>query len=104
MKTLPDEVRPYQRTPVFTETTVPAGLLRAHTTKAGTWGRILVLEGRLRYRILSPAVEEVLLTPERFGVVEPQVPHEVAPDGPVKFLVEFLRVPEPKAQGQARAG
>src|SRR5690606_311089 len=58
MKTLPDAVRPYRRTPVFTEATVPAALLRAHTTKAGTWGRILVLEGRLRYRILSPRSEE----------------------------------------------
>lgn len=100
MKTLPDEVRPYRRTPVFTETTVPAALLRAHTTKAGTWGRILVLEGRLRYRILSPAVEDILLTPERFGVVEPQVPHEVAPDGPVKFCVEFLRASEPENPGK----
>ena len=94
MKTLPANLRPYQRTPEFTETTVPAGLLKQHTTKAGTWGKILVLEGRLRYRILAPAPEEILLTPERFGVVEPQVPHEVSPDGPVRFLVEFHRVPD----------
>ena len=96
MKSLPDDVQPCRRTPVFTETTVPTGLLKAHTTKADTWARILVLEGRLRYRILAPTVEEVLLTPEEFGVVEPQVPHEVSPDGPVKFCVEFYRAPGPK--------
>ncbi|MFZ0494390.1 MAG: DUF1971 domain-containing protein, partial [Methylocella sp.] len=28
----------YRRTPVFTRETVPAGLLRSHRTKAGTWG------------------------------------------------------------------
>ena len=95
MKTLPADVRPYQRTPEFTEATVPAGLLREHTTKAGTWGKIVVLEGRLRYRILAPEPTEVLLSPERFGVVEPQVPHEVAPEGPVRFYVEFHRVPAP---------
>jgi tellurite resistance-related uncharacterized protein len=94
MKTLPENVRPYQRTAVFTETTVPAGLLREHSTKAGTWGRIQVLEGRLWYRILAPEVEEVLLTPERHGVVEPQVPHEVRPEGQVKFFVEFHRAAE----------
>lgn len=93
VKTLPDDVQPYQRTPEFTEASVPPGLLREHTTKAGTWGKIVVLEGRLRYRILSPEPSEILLTPERFGVVEPQVPHEVAPDGPVRFFVEFHRVP-----------
>lgn len=94
MKTLPADVQPYQRTPVFTETTVPAGLLRQHTTKAGIWGKIVVLEGHLRYRILAPEPVEVLLSPERFGVVEPQVPHEVSPEGPVRFYVEFHRVSE----------
>lgn len=92
MKTLPEDVRPYQRTPEFTEASVPAGLLKQHSTKAGTWGKIQVLEGRLWYRILAPEAEEILLTPERFGVVEPQVPHEVCPDGPVRFYVEFHRV------------
>lgn len=94
MKTLPADVQPYQRTPVFTQATVPAGLLRQHTTKAGTWGKIVVLEGRLRYRILAPEPVEILLSPERFGVVEPQVPHQVSPEGPVRFYVEFHRVPE----------
>ena len=92
MKTLPQDARPYRRTPEFTEASVPAGLLKQHSTKAGTWGKIQVLEGRLRYRILAPEPEEILLTPERFGVVEPQVPHEVCPDGPVRFYVEFHRV------------
>ena len=35
-----------------------------------------------------------MLTPERPGVVEPEVAHEVEPLGPVRFLVEFLRSPE----------
>lgn len=91
MKSLPANAVAYKRTAEFTETTVPAGLLRSHTTKAGTWGRIHVVAGRLRYRILEPAVEEIDLTPEREGVVEPEVPHEVEPLGTVRFFVEFLR-------------
>lgn len=94
MKSLPEDATPYQRTPEFTDQSVPAGLLRRHDTKAGVWGRICVLEGRLRYRILEPALEEHVLEPGRDGVVEPRVPHEVEPIGAVRFYVEFLRRPE----------
>ncbi|NEX91748.1 DUF1971 domain-containing protein [Caulobacter sp. 17J65-9] len=91
---LPDDVVPYKRTPDFTETTVPVGLLRAHATKAGAWGLIHVLEGRLAYRISDPGrpAEECVLTPEgEPGVVEPTVLHEVEPLGRVRFYVEFHR-------------
>jgi len=93
MKSLPPDVAPYKQTPEFTDATVPAGLRRRHTTAAGVWGRIVVSTGSLRYRILEPAVEELVLTPDRYGVVEPGVPHEVEPLGPVAFHVEFLRTP-----------
>ena len=90
MKSLPDGVRAYKRTAEFDAASVPVGLLRAHRTKAGVWGRIRVLEGELVYRILEPALEEHVLAPGRDGVVEPQVSHEVEPRGAVRFFVEFL--------------
>ena len=91
MKNLPTDAKEYKRTPDFTEETVPKGLLKSHTTKAGTWGKIVVEEGKLLFRILEPEIEEVELSPEKFGVVEPQVPHEVKPLGKVKFHVEFMK-------------
>lgn len=91
MKSLPADVVAYKRTAEFTEETVPAGLLKSHSTKAAVWGRICILSGRLRYRILEPTVEEHELTPENGGVVEPEVRHEVEPMGEVRFFVEFLR-------------
>lgn len=94
MAALPPDARPYRRTDVFTETSTPAGLLKAHATKAGAWGLIHVLEGRLRYRItdLRRPASEMVLTPEGApGVVEPTVLHEVEPLGPVRFYVEFHR-------------
>ena len=42
---------------------------------------------------LKKALEEVVLSPDRFGVVEPTVLHEVAPQGKVSFHVEFYREP-----------
>ena len=93
MKTLPHTAVTYQRTPDFTERYVPAGLLRNHNTKAGVWGRIVVSEGSLLYRIFGVDAEERVLHPAQDGVVEPGVLHEVALLGPVRFHVEFLRVP-----------
>lgn len=91
MKVLPPNLVAYQRTREFSETTVPAALRRSHTTKPGVWGRICVLQGSLRYRILEPYPEEHVLSPEQPGVVEPEIPHEVEPLGEVRFFVEFLR-------------
>ncbi len=82
----------YRSTPVFTEETVPPGLLRSHRTAPGTWGLIRVLEGRLLYRVLDPHSERVLDHSGAPGLVEPGVLHEVTPLGPVRFQVEFHRI------------
>ncbi|MFT7584702.1 MAG: tellurite resistance-related uncharacterized protein [Cellvibrionaceae bacterium] len=89
MKSLPESISPYKQTPTFTETTVPAGLLSAHTTKDGVWAKIVVLEGELLYRILEPELEEVRLSADYHGVIEPQIRHQVEPLGKVQFYVEF---------------
>lgn len=95
MSRLPLDAAPYARTPEFTEATVPAGLLRAHSTKDGAWGLIHVLEGRLAYRITDPGrpASETVLTSDGPGVVEPTILHEVEPLGRVRFYVEFHRRP-----------
>lgn len=93
MKKLPATVVPYKQTPVFDQHSTPTGLLASHHTKAGVWGRIVVLEGSLLYRILEPVVEEIELSPGTDGVVEPQIRHEVVPHPGVAFFVEFNREP-----------
>ena len=87
---LPANATAYKRTRVFTQHTVPAGLLRDHTTAAGVWGMIHVLSGRLRY-VVPSAGYDVELTPGHDGIVEPEVPHHVTPVGDVEFYVEFWR-------------
>jgi hemoglobin len=90
---LPPGLQWVRSTPVFTEGTVPAGLLQRHRTAPGTWGLIRVLEGRLQLRMLDPPEERMLDPTRRPAVVAPGVPHEVAPLGPVRFLIEFHRSP-----------
>lgn len=89
MKEIPPGHTAYRRTPTFTQTSVPKGLLREHRTKAGVWGKIVVTKGSLRYRILRTPAEEYMLDPDSFGVVEPGVPHEVELQGDTEFFVEF---------------
>ena len=79
---------PYRTTPVFDETSLPAGLRRNHRTKAGVWGVIRVLEGELIFTLLDPPGEQ-RLNPERPGLIIPEQPHFVTPAGPMRMRVEF---------------
>lgn len=69
MKALPEGVKAYARTATFSVRTIPEKLLKSHRTKAGTWAKIVIVEGRLRYRILEPEMREFDLSPGRHGVV-----------------------------------
>jgi tellurite resistance-related uncharacterized protein len=92
MKTIPAEMTHYKSTPVFTEETPCCAPAQSYDCRRHL-GRITILEGSLLYRITDERYpsEEVLLTPSNFGVVEPQVKHEVAVVGPVRFQVDFHR-------------
>jgi tellurite resistance-related uncharacterized protein len=94
---LPDDLAAYRRTPVFDQDSLPPGLRRQHSTKEGVWGLIVVLEGRLLYRLLDPPSERIL-DPQTSGVVQPAQPHEVEPLGPVRFYVEFYGDAVPAAE------
>lgn len=91
---LPTGVAPYKRTPTFTEATVPAGLLKDHSTKEGTWGLLRIEAGALRLRVTDrrrPPSERMLTARSAAAVIEPTILHHVEPVGPVRFHVEFLR-------------
>jgi tellurite resistance-related uncharacterized protein len=88
---LPSGLTAYKRTPTFDAETVPAGLRAQHSTKAGVWVRIVVLEGSLPFRFLEPHEELVVLTPERPGIVAPTQLHRAEPGPGVRFYVEFHR-------------
>jgi tellurite methyltransferase len=86
---LPAGAHEYKRTAIFTEETLPAKLREDHRTKAGTWGRIVVSEGRAEFHARGHVF---VLDADHVGIVEPEVPHLVKPLGPVRLHVEFWRV------------
>ncbi len=84
--------QPYRSTPVFDETSLPAGLRREHRTKPGVWGVIRVLEGQLKLILLDPP-DEKLLSPETPGLLLPDQPHFVEPVGRMRMQVDFYDAP-----------
>jgi len=89
---LPAGLTAVRRTGVFDENTIPRGLRRRHRTAAGVWGLIRVVEGRLRYRTIEPASEQIL-DPHDGVAIRPGQVHEVEPLGAVRFFVEFYADP-----------
>ena len=90
---LPEGLRAYRRTGVFTEESLPAALRRQHSTREGVWALIHVMEGRLRYCVPDWR-HDVVLAPGTPGVVAPRVEHFVEPLGQVRMYVEFHARPD----------
>ena len=88
---LPSGLESYSRSPDFTPDTLPTKFRDFHTTKAGVWGVVHVIEGTLRYRLEPPHVGEVVATAGVTIVIEPAVPHRVEFIEPGRFYVEFFR-------------
>lgn len=86
------DIQPYRSTPVFDQDTLPAALRTSHNTKAGVWGVLRVIEGELKLTYLTPP-SELLLTPDKPGLILPQQPHFVTPIGTMKMRVDFYDQP-----------
>lgn len=84
----------YKKTFELDEDTLPAGLRRDHTTRAGVWAIIHVIAGQLRYIVEPPLASERVLDRDHPGIVVPEVRHRVEPIGPVRCYVEFFRRPK----------
>jgi tellurite methyltransferase len=88
---MPDGHAAVRRTAEFDAASVPAALLKSHTTKRGVWALIHVLRGRVEYRVEAPFHTLQTLEAGSRGVVLPEVEHCVAPLGEALFFVEFWR-------------
>lgn len=91
---LPAGFERYGRSPDFTPETLPARLQAAHSTKAGTWALLHVLEGKILYQLEAPYQGERLASSGEHVVIESEVPHRVAFVEPGRFYVEFYRAVE----------
>lgn len=71
----------YKRMPVWNKNTLPEMFQQQHNTKVGTWGKLHVLKGKLKFYELDQQGEllnEHIFTPEsQIPLVEPQLWHKV---------------------------
>jgi tellurite resistance-related uncharacterized protein len=89
---LPGGAMAHRTTETWDERSMPASLRRDHTLRAGTWGRIEVLAGRLRYTVGAPIGREIVIEAGGSALIPPEIGHSVEPLGSVRFRVVFLRV------------
>lgn len=81
----------YREGPEWNAATVPAGLLKRHELKAGVWGELTVVSGRVRMRYHAPIDRVVELGVGDIGIVPPEVPHELEILGDAVVRLDFYR-------------
>ncbi|MEP2102568.1 MAG: DUF1971 domain-containing protein [Parasphingorhabdus sp.] len=84
------EPTPYSSTPVFDENNLPKALQAAHSTKAGAWGVLEIINGSLHY-VIEEDQETRLMTAGDRQLIEPEQLHHVALIGPMQMQVHFYR-------------
>ncbi len=88
---MPDS-RYVRTTPIWKVGTVPAALRRAHRIAEGTWGRIVVHDGRLRFVGATTPANHRELGKGETQAIHPGVEHAIEPLGVVRLSVEFFVV------------
>ncbi|PRQ04271.1 hypothetical protein ENSA5_09200 [Enhygromyxa salina] len=94
MPRLPPDAAAYKQTPEYDDATIPAGLLRSHRLRPGSWGEIVVLEGRVHYVLEDEDNLTFALRPGVPGVVAPERPHHIRLEPGARVQIQFFREPE----------
>ena len=89
---MPEGLRLVRSSQEWDESSIPVGLTRAHRIAEGTWGRISVRRGRLRFVAHTRPELEIVLGPDSTQAIPPGIEHEVQPLGPVRFSIDFLSI------------
>lgn len=91
---LPQGAKKVGETPIMDEKTVLKGILNKHMSPKGKYGYVVVEEGSLDF-VWEDKLDDVITGDiEHPIVIEPERYHHVIITGPVKFKVEFYKVPD----------
>lgn len=97
---LPTGLRLFRTSPEWTEETIPHGLRHLHRIAPGTWGRIVVRDGTLRFTMNSHPRLVAEVMSHAAQAIPPEIEHEVHPLGHVRFAIEFFSVDRTTARSQ----
>jgi len=90
-RTLPAGIEKYAQSPVFSSESVPDSLLASHSTKGGTYGRIVVTKGAVAYFLKGSDEPLAQIHAGETFVILPTEEHFVRLTSDAEFLVEFCR-------------
>ena len=76
-----NQLMSYKELPIWTQQTIPEGFKRQHNTKAGTWAKLIVLQGEVNFAMLDDAgkvlSEHVFSPAQPPPFIEPQAWHKI---------------------------
>ncbi len=87
---MPDGLEVVRTAGPFDDTTLPAGLRRDHRVADGTWARLRVLDGSIRFTMATVPPVDRLLGAGDEQAIPPGVAHAVHPAGAMRIEVDFL--------------
>ncbi len=74
----------------FDESSLPKGLLREHRLKPGSWGKLTLRSGAIRFVWDDDGTAQMLSAGDIF-VVPPERPHHLELDGAFELTIDFQR-------------
>ena len=86
-----DKLEAYKRTPVFTESSIPSGLLKQHNLATGVWGKLIVNSGQLELEFPGNKNRLRCAEPGADVWIQPEEWHLIKKATQVRFYIEFYR-------------
>ena len=89
----------YKELPVWTAQTIPQGFKNQHNTKAGTWAKLKIYQGELKFAFLDEAgvvqSEHIFSAEQQPPFIEPQAWHKiVSTSGDIECQLQFYCMPQ----------
>ena len=90
-RSLPEGVEKYAESPLFTAGKVPESLQKSHSTKEGTYARLVVTAGEVQYfKVGEKTPLSTIKTGDAF-IILPAEEHFVKVTDDAEFFLEFCR-------------
>ena len=89
----------YKELPVWTAQSIPQGFKNPHNTKAGTWAKLKIYQGELRFAFLDEAgvvqSEHIFSAEQQPPFIEPQAWHKiVSTSDDIECQLQFYCTPQ----------
>ncbi len=91
LRSLPETVKQYSKTPIFTAETVPDKLLGHHNLKPGTWGLMHVEKGNVQFFVENEPDPIARLSAADTFVIKPEERHFIKVSQDARLYIEFWK-------------